>query len=61
MYAKLLQIYGKLVLIYVCSHILTLSYSTREIFDIIVDYPDSEPALNDLKVRMSNLILGSTC
>ena len=24
---------------------------TKEIFDIIVDYPDSLPALHDLKVR----------
>ena len=50
MYAKLLQTCGKLVLTYICTHILNSSYSTREIFDIIVDYPDSEPALNDLKV-----------
>lgn len=29
---------------------------TREIFDIIIDFPDSQPALEDLKVRLAALI-----
>ena len=41
------------------------AYSTREIFDIIIDYPDSRPALDDMKVsrrcifrRLTSDVLG---
>ena len=30
-------------------------YRTREIFDIIIDFPDSQPALEDLKVRRARM------
>jgi hypothetical protein len=35
-------------------------YSTKEIFDIIVDFPDSRLALDDLKVRLLSKILNET-
>ena len=49
MYAKLLQIYGALKSV-VHSTMMLITNSIQEIFDIIVDFPDSRKALEDLKV-----------
>lgn len=46
-------IYGLSVVKFWCYCIIELNYfRTKEIFDIIIDFPDSMGALHDLRVRL---------